>query len=117
MSNSGEGFLADLFPARGVSALVVLDEQVGGPDLALGHGDVLGLDVAGGGAVAVEVGHVDLELLGVGALGGFPAGNGFFGVEVVGEVFAVAVADFPVGRETGLGLFFKEKHTHTRLAT
>lgn len=78
----------------------MLDEQVGGADLALGAA----ADATGAGAGAVVLGHVDLELLGVGALGGLPAGLLLLGVEVVGEVLGVAVADLPVGGEAGLGL-------------
>lgn len=50
------------------------------------------------------LGHVGLELLGVGTRWGLPAG--FFGgaVEVVWEVFRVGVADFPGGGEAGVGL-------------
>jgi len=81
----------------------VLDQKVRSPDASLGNVDALGLDVAPR-VRAVMVRHVVLELVGIGALGWLPAGNGFYCVEVVGEVLAVAVADLPVGRETGLRL-------------
>lgn len=47
-----------------------------------------------GGCGVVE-GHVCFNFLGVGAWGWFPAGFFCRGVEVVGEVFGVGVADFP----------------------
>lgn len=59
---------------------------------------------------AVELGHVDLELLGIGALGRLPARLLLFRVEVVRQVLGVAVADFPVGRETSVG-FLHENQT------
>ena len=46
-------------------------------------------------------GHVGFYFLGVGAGGWFPAGFFGAGVEVVGEVFGVGMADFPLGGETG----------------
>lgn len=49
-------------------------------------------------------GHVGFEGFGVGARGGLPAGFFAAGVEVVGEVFGVGVADFPRGGEAGGGL-------------
>lgn len=49
-------------------------------------------------------GHVELELLAVGAGGGFPARGAVDGVEVVGEVLGVGVANLPAGRETGFSL-------------
>lgn len=89
-----------LAPAAGSATLAVLDEEVGGADLALGD--------AGGGSRAgtgtVVGGHVVLQFVGVGAGGRFPAGDLFEGVEVVGEVLGVGVADLPVGRQPGVGL-------------
>ncbi len=55
----------------------------------------------GGGAV-VE-GHVGFYLFGVRAGRWFPAGFFGGGVEVVGEVFGIGVADFPLGGEAGVG--------------
>lgn len=49
---------------------------------------------------AVVLGHVRLKHLGVGAGGGLPARLLLRGIEVVGEVLGVAVADFPAGGET-----------------
>ena len=46
-------------------------------------------------------GHVCLYFLGVCAWRGFPARFLGAGVEVVGEVFRVGVADFPLGWEAG----------------
>ena len=46
-------------------------------------------------------GHVCFYFFGIGAGGGFPAGFFGGGVEVVGEVFRVGVADFPGGGEAG----------------
>lgn len=51
--------------------------------------------------------HVDLELFGVGAGGRLPARVLFGMVEVVWQVLALAVAHFPVGRETGFGRLLK----------
>ncbi len=48
--------------------------------------------------------HVDLELLGIGAGRGLPARRLLGGVEVVGEVLGVGVADLPVGRQAGVRL-------------
>ena len=48
---------------------------------------------------AVMQGHVCFYFLGVGAGGWFPAGFFCAGVEVVGKVFGVGVADFPGWRE------------------
>lgn len=48
------------------------------------------------------LGHVDLELVDVGARGGLPAGGLGRAVEVVGQVLGLGVADFPVFGETGL---------------
>ena len=48
--------------------------------------------------------HVDLEFLGIGFFRWLPAGFVCFVVEVVREVLAVAVADFPVWRQTCVGL-------------
>lgn len=55
-----------------------------------------------GGGTVVK-GHVGFYLVRVRARGGFPAGFFGGGVEVVGEVFGVGVADFPLGGETGVG--------------
>lgn len=88
----------------------MFDEQVGGADLALVVGISVSILVAvlarGGGRRrgAVVLGHVGFELFGVGAGGGLPAGFFGRGVEVVGEVFGVGVADFPGGGEAGVGL-------------
>lgn len=63
------------------------------------------LSVAGdttGGSRTVVLGHVDLELLGVGAGGGLPAAVLVGRVEVVGQVLGLRVAHFPVGGEAGL---------------
>lgn len=46
-------------------------------------------------------GHVGFDFFGVGAGGGFPAGFFGEGVEVVGEIFGVGVADFPLVGEAG----------------
>ena len=45
-----------------------------------------------------------LELLRVGALRGLPSRDLVGRVEVVREVLGVGVADFPIGRETGVSL-------------
>lgn len=78
----------------------MLDEKVGGANLALG-------DTRNGartGARAVVGSHVVLELLGIGACGGLPSRDLVGGVEVVGEVLGVGVAHFPSGRKTGVSL-------------
>lgn len=100
MGMGGEG-RAYLAPARGPPGVAMLDEQVGGANLALG--DARG--GAGTGAGRVVGGHVVLELLGVGAGGGLPAGDLVVGVEVVREVFGVGVADLPPGGETSVSLW------------
>ena len=89
-----------LAPAAGATAVAMLDEQVGGADLALGDAR----DGAGSCACAMVGGHVVLELVRVGAGGGFPAGDFVDRVEVVGKVFGVGMANFPVGGETCLSL-------------
>ena len=53
----------------------------------------------GVGGCGVVQGHVCFYFFGIGAGGGFPAGFFGGGVEVVGEVFGVGVADFPGGGE------------------
>lgn len=55
----------------------------------------------GGGCGVVER-HVCFYFFGVRAGRGLPAGFFGEGVEVVGEVFGVGVADFPGGGEAGL---------------
>lgn len=55
-----------------------------------------------GSSGAVVLGHVDLELLGVGAGGWLPAAVLVGRVEVVGQVLRLRVAHFPVGGEAGL---------------
>lgn len=82
----------------------MLDEQVGGPDLARISASAAAVSRPGAGIGAVELGHVDLELLGVCSWWGLPAGVTVVRVEVVGQVLGVAVAHLPVGREAGLGL-------------
>ena len=47
-------------------------------------------------------GHVCFYLLRVGAGGGFPARFLGGGVEIVGKVFGIRVADFPLVGEAGL---------------
>ena len=49
----------------------------------------------------VVEGHVCFYFFGIGAGGWFPAGFFGGGVEVVGEVFGVGVADFPGGGQAG----------------
>lgn len=64
------------------------------------------------GGCGVVQGHVGFYLFGIAAGGGFPAGFFGGGVEVVGEVFGVGVADFPSGGEAGFlggGLEGEEK--------
>lgn len=88
-----------LLPAARPPAVFVLDEQVGGPDLAVLGGGA-GRRVGGG---AVVQGHVGFDLVGVGAGGRFPAGLLGRGVEVVGEVLGVGVPDFPLRWEARVG--------------
>jgi hypothetical protein len=78
----------------------VLDQQVRRANLAVGNT----WDRTGTRARAVVSGHVVLQLLRVGALRGFPAGDLVGRVEVVREVLGVGVAHLPVGRETGISL-------------
>ena len=91
-----------LSPARGPAAVAVLDQQVGGADLAGGHVDGLGAGKGAGGTVVG--GHVVLELLGVGARRGLPARHLVGRVEVVGQVLGVGVAHLPTGGQAGLSL-------------
>lgn len=76
----------------------------------MGSADLASVDTSGGivgGSCtggAVVLGHVVLELLGVGAWWGLPAGVAVEAVEVVWQVLGVAVADLPVGGEAGLVL-------------
>lgn len=49
----------------------------------------------------MKLGHVDLELVNVGAGGGLPAGSLGRAVEIIREVLGLGVADFPVFGETG----------------
>lgn len=94
-----------LFPAAWPAAVAVLDQQVGGADLVIrdaGNG-------AGAGAGAVVGGHVVLELLGVRARRRLPSRDFVGGVEVVGEVLGVGVADFPVGGQAGVSLGVLER--------
>lgn len=79
---------------------------MGGADLAL----VRGAPDSTGGGRAVVLGHVDLELLGVGAGGRLPAAVLLGRVEVVGQVLGLRVAHFPVGGEAG----FLLTGAHTR---
>ena len=74
----------------------MLDQQVGSTDFTR-----CGLrDLAQ--ATAVVFGHVVLELVDIGALGRLPSRRLLGGVEVVGEVLAIAVTHFPVRGQTGL---------------
>jgi hypothetical protein len=92
-----------LAPAHGPARLAVLDEQVRGADLALGHADDAGGGV--GPAAAVVFGHVELELVGVGLGGRLPSGLALLDVEVVGQVLGVGVPDFPVLGQAGVELW------------
>lgn len=99
-----------LSPAARSSAIAVLDQQVGGANLALGDAR----DGTGSGTGTVVLGHVVLQLLRVGAGGGLPAGNLVDRVEVVWEVLGVGVTDFPVGRQAGVRLFNRARNvSHT----
>lgn len=49
-------------------------------------------------------GHVPLQLFGVGPLRGLPSRYSFEGIEVVREIFGVAVAHLPTLGQTGLVL-------------
>ena len=74
-----------------------------GADLAVFADGGGGRRVGGGAAAAVVLRHVGFYLVRVCAGGGLPAGFLGAGVEVVGEVFGVGVADFPLGGEAGVG--------------
>ena len=74
-----------------------------GADLAVFVDGGGGRRVRGGAAAAVVLRHVGFYLVRVCAGGGLPAGFLGGGVEVVGEVFGVGVADFPLGGEAGVG--------------
>lgn len=64
------GFL----PARGPAAVLVLDEEVRGAHAVRGRLARAG-GAGGDGGLAVVLGHVFLELVGVGALRGLPGGS------------------------------------------
>ena len=93
-----------LLPAARPPAVPMLDEEMRGADLAfrLGFAIVWRIDGEGLGVVC---GHVGLDEGWVCAGGGLPAGFLGGGVEVVGEILGVGVADFPAGREAGFGRY------------
>lgn len=93
-----------LAPAARPPALPMLDQQVAGADLAAAGVAVQAARVRGQLALAVVLGHVRLELLGVGARGRLPARLLLCLVEVVGQVLGVGVADLPPGRQPRVGL-------------
>jgi hypothetical protein len=78
----------------------MLDEKMGSTDLALGNTR----DSTRARTSTVVSRHVMLELLGVGAGGGFPSRQLLGRVEVVGEVLGVGVTDLPTRRKTGVSL-------------
>ena len=92
----GGGQPTHLSPARRPSAFGMLYEQMGSSNLA-----VFG-PAAGRNAAAVVLGHVDFELLDIGAERGLPAGVLFGGVEVVRQLLAVAMAHLPSGGQACL---------------
>lgn len=73
---------------------------MGGADLALWDTR----DGTMAGASAVVSSHVVLKLFAVGSGRRLPSGYLVLGVEVVGQVLGVGVANFPVGGETGISL-------------
>lgn len=94
------------FPARRPARLVVLDQQMGGADLALATTCTCSSSAGGG---TVVFGHVDLEFIGVGSWWGFPAAVAIGRVEVVRKVLGLTVAHLPVGWEAGLGLVVEDE--------
>lgn len=64
----------------------MLHKQVGGPDLAGISASTAVVGGPGPGIGAVELGHVDLELLGVCSWWGLPSGVAVVRVKVVGQV-------------------------------
>lgn len=96
--DNGEG--THLAPRTRPPALVVLDQQMRTPDLSLWLLLLLLLLLLA--RRRVVLGHVDLELVDVGARGRLPARGLGGAVEVVGQVLGLRVADFPVFGETGL---------------
>lgn len=98
-----QGFVclsAHLSPAGWPPALVVLDEQVGGANLAR-------LSALCYQAPTMVLCHVHLELLRVGPRWGLPARVLLRGVEVVGQVLALAMANLPIGGESRVGLLHR----------
>lgn len=89
-----------LAPAARSSTVAVLHKKMRSTDLALRDSR----DSTRSRPCAMMGGHVMLELLGVGSLWGFPSRDLLGGVEVVGEVLGVGMANFPVGRKTGVSL-------------
>jgi len=85
-----------LAPARGATALAVLDEQMGAADLVLLVVVETAADAGG-----VVVGHVHLELVGVGALWWLPSRFLGVGVEVVRQVLGVGDTDLPRFGQSG----------------
>lgn len=82
-------------------------QQVCGADLALSLPTSI-VDSSTGGR-AVVFGHVDLEPIGIGSWWGLPAAAAVDRVEVVWEVLGLAVSNFPIRRESCLGLIVKEE--------
>jgi hypothetical protein len=78
----------------------MLDQEMGSPDLALRYHHRRGFCDRR----RVVVTNVDFEHVRVGALGRFPARDLVDRVEVVREVFAGALADFPVRGKASLRL-------------
>lgn len=93
---------AVLFPARRAATISVLDEEVGGTDLARAGA------VSGHGGRVVRR-HVHLELVRVRTSGRLPARRGVRGVEVVGKVLALRQTNFPVGRQAGVLVGWKKR--------
>lgn len=79
-----------LSPAAGASAFSMLHQEMTATDLSLAL-----TEFRPSCRSAVVVGHVDLELFGVGVRRGLPAGFFGGGTEVVGEVLGVGVANLP----------------------
>ena len=88
-----------LFPAGWPTAVFVFDEEMSCTNLAL-----TGRAVHPSRGCAVMLGHVDLELLGVGVLRRLPSRLVGLGVEVVWQVLRIRMSYLPVGRETCVGL-------------
>lgn len=77
----------------------MLYQQMASPDLPIDSSSSI-LRVRAGLRSAVMLGHVRLQLLGIGSLGRLPLGDLLRLVEVVRQILGVGVAHLPAGGKT-----------------